>query len=261
MYKRYFISILASIIALTFISCGQRTGNKASETTVIAEVPIVPIVEEPPIVKDSIDVLIEERSEQEFNSTIFAGLRFGSNRKTVEKTLENKEISRGIYTTEVHIQVPYLDRVEEVVVRDYDAEYYNGRLASLILYANEADLFDALGRQYIKKYGETKDYRWRYSNCEVSIIKGERIEDVPEHITNYLRYIPWYFDSYRGSRVAHRTKERYFLKISYINYDLLNSIAIQQRQIDSLESAKRVQELQKEKERARRLSEEVPTNI
>ena len=258
--------ILSSILplALLLFSCGHK--NNKNSTTIIQEGTTIAeetlIAEEPPIIKDSIDILIEQRAEQEFNSTIFSGLRFGSSRQVVEKTLKNKQIIKGgLFHTEIPIQVPKGDNVEEVVIRDFDAIYYNGRLASLVLYANEANLMDALAKLYSNKYGDTKNNEWQFSNCEIALKIRNRKERVPEVVVNYLTYTPMYYNSYRNQTTKYLTKEPCFIEISYKNYNLLESIERQQHEADSLEQVKRQREIQKEKELAKKLETEIPTNI
>ena len=249
--------ILAALCVLVYCGCKNP---KTARPTISVEAS-ESVVEEAPVVKDSIDILIEQRAKEVFNSTIFSGLRFGDSRRKVEKVLKNKLISRSVYGTEIPIQVPYDDKVKEVIVRDYDAKYYNEQLASLVLYANEASLMEALSGQYTNKYGQTKGYDWCFSNCEIKIEKVERVEDRPDFISNYLTYTPMYFDSYRGGNTTRLTKQPYFLRITYKNYDLLHSIERQAEINDSLAFVKRMKEEQIEKERARKLATEVPTNI
>ena len=251
------VNILALILISTLLSsCFQKVTKEDNNKSVLNTIEDIPDIEEPPVIKDSIDILIEERAGQEFNSTIFAGLRFGSKKQLVEKTLNNKK-----YSTEIPIQVPIGDKVREVIIRDYDATYYNEQLASLVLYANEADLIEALCSQYSKKYGKTKNNNWRYSNCEIIVERRERKENRPGFIANYLTYVPQYYTSYRGEVTTRLTTEPYFLIISYRNISLLQLLERQQYVKDSLERARLLIETQKEKELARKLEMEVPTNI
>ena len=268
-YKHILSPVVLMVILTLFFSCGQRK----SKSTVVEQKPtmveVVEDVEETPIVKDSIDLAMEERARHIFNSTIFMGLRFGSDKNTVEKVLKNRRIYKDSYGTEIPIQVPFRDMVQSVVIRDYDAQYFNGKLASLVLYANEASLLDALAILYQNKYGPTKaydiygdckGYEWEYSNCEIVIRTKNRHERISEYVTN-VNAPKMYYNSYRGTRVEYLTKDRSFLEISYENQDMLLAIAKQEHVKDSLENDKRMKAIQKEKELAKKLEQEIPTNI
>ena len=251
------VNCLALLLTTTLLfGCMWKETKQDNSISGLNADEAIPDIEEPPVIKDSIDILIEERAEQEFNSTIFAGLRFGSKKQLVEKTLNNKK-----HSTEIPILVPIGDNVKKVIIRDYDAIFYNDQLASLVLYANEADLIEALYSQYSKKYGETKNNEWRYSNCEIIVERRVRKEHRPDFIANYLTYVPQYYTSYRGEVTTHLTKEPFFLIISYRNFTLLRLLERQQYVKDSLDRARLLLEAQKEKELARKLENEVPTNI
>ncbi len=253
--KKTSLLLVGAILLLS--GCKYRTTkpdtNSAFNTT-------ESVVEEPPVIKDSIDILMEGRAEQKFNSTIFSGLRFGDNRRKVEKVLMNK----GRYKTEIPIQVPVGDNVEDVIIRDYDAVYDNDELVSLVLYANEAKLLDALGVLYTTKYGKTKNYLWHFSNCEIGIEMRTR----PQHYyqkTNVITDPDFYYDTYRKNSSHYLTKEPNFIAITYIS---LERQQIMERRIyvrDSIERQRLQRETeikkQQEKEQAERLRTEPANNI
>lgn len=251
-FKSFSKSVLALLCAHTILSCGQSTSRNNDKT--INE---GPVIEEPIVVKDTIDILIEERAEQLFNSTIFAGLRLGCNRNAVEKALRNKH-----YRTFIPIYVPIGDKVDSVVIRDYDASYYNEQLTTLVLYADDANLYDALGSLYTAKYGLTKGNLWSFSNCEVSIEKRERRR---RPHTTYDDMTPPYYASYRGEQTDKLIKEAWFLAITYNNKTLLDRQVKDENDALAKERQREYEERQKkreqEKELARQLSTEVPTNI
>lgn len=218
--------------------------------------------EEPIVVKDSIDILIDQRAEKEFNTTIFAGLHFGSNRKSVERVLRNKNLYSHFYT-EFPIQVPNGERVEDVIVRDYDAVYDGEKLVSLVLYANEARLVDALSVLYSTKYGETKNNTWVFSNCEIKIETRSRVLYNIQKIN--LKSPDLFYNSYRGEYTKHLTEEKDFLVITYLSKTLQREMerkayvrdSIERKRLEKEDERKREQE----KELARKLSTEVATNI
>lgn len=239
---------------LLLLGCGGNCTkqNNAAVSSIAYEE--VPIIDETPA-KDSIDVIMEQRAEQEYNSTIFGNLRFGSSKQAVENAWKN--------TSYRSVKVPYEDRVAKVVFQEYDALYYDGKLASLVLYANEGELYDALGVVYSTKYGETKNRNWRYSNCEISIKQRIRREYNPHKDAGYgnLDSHRMYYTSYRGEQTYYLTKEPYFIEVSYQNFDLLKLIARQQFVEDSLVKEEIRKEAQKEKEMAKKLATEEAIGI
>ena len=251
-------SVCGLLISVLLFGCGQKNARFETSTSITEETPN-PIVEVE-VVKDSIDILIEQRAEQEFNSTIFGGLRFGSGKQTVEKVLKNEK-RKGYSLTAIPIQVPVNDRVMEVVIRGYDAEYYNGQLASLELYSNETGLYNELASMFASKYGETKNNNWKYSNCEIAVELGHRVLYSSAADSWLASSQNMYYASFGGSSTKSLTTDPYYLVLSYKDYRLLGLIERQKKIKDSLEYVKRLQEEQKEKELARKLRTEVPTNI
>ena len=250
-------TLLLVAVVLTLCGCKLKTssyGNNSSLTTTES------VVEEPPVIKDSIDILIEQRAEQTFNSTIFAGLRFGSSKVSVERALKNKK-NKYYSFTEIPIQVPVNDNVREVVIRDYDALYYNGQLASLELYSNETGLYNAIATMFAAKYGETKQNNWTYSNCEIAVKRGKRVLYSSAANSWLASAQDMYYASFGGSSTKSLTTDPYYLVLSYKDFRLLALIERQKEIKDSLDYVKRLQEEQKEKELARKLATEVPTNI
>lgn len=207
-----------------------------------------------PIIKDSVDILIEQRAEMVFDETIYGGLRFGSPRQSVEMTLKKNP--------RIALLMPDGDLVG-VVIRDHDATYYNGGLASLVLYANEGRLIDSLYELYTRKYGKTKNRKWVYSNCEISVKQRIRREHNPHKDAGYgqLDSHRIYYDSYRGEKTYRLIKAPYFLEISYKNTDLLEKLERQKFVADSLEKEKLQRELQKERELAKKVAAEAVNNI
>ena len=238
---------------LLLFGCGGNSAKQNNTVVTSTTYEEAPVIVAP--VKDSVDILMEQRAEQEFNNTIFGNLRFGSSKQAVENAWRN--------TTYRSVKVPYEERVAKVVFQDYDALYYNGKLASLVLYANEGELYEALGVVYSTKYGKTKNRDWRYSNCEISIKQRIRREHNPHKEAGYgdLDSHRMYYTSYRGERTYYLTKEPYFIEVSYKNFDLLELIARQQFVEDSLVREGIRKEAQKEKEMAEKLATEVATGI
>lgn len=255
MNQRLFKMMVIVLAAISFVCCVGRNTSK----NLNADAKTIGTTEEPPIVKDSIDILIDQRAEQEFNAAIFAGLHFGSNRKTVEKVLRNK----GSYSTELPIQVPNGEKVEEVIVRDYDAVYDGEKLVSLVLYADEARLLDALDVLYSTKYGKTKNHNWTFANCEI------RIETKPRVLYNTqktnINNPDLFYKSYRGKDTKYLTKERDFLAITYFSKALQREMERKIYVRDSIERKRLEKEAeikrQQEKELAKKLSTEVATGI
>lgn len=207
---------------------------------------------------DSVDIIVAQRAEEEFNSTIFAGLHFGDNHRVVEKALKSSK-NRKIYVSDG-------ERVDSIFVRDFDAVYYKDKLASLVLYANEDRAVELLYELYSRKYGETKPpYEWVFSNCEITIHRIDRVIAIEDKIHDYLHKQHYYYDSYRGTVTKAITKEPIFIKISYMYFPLLN--AIQQEENEALEQQRKkeneelMKKREKEMELARKISTEEPTNI
>ena len=245
-----FCGLLTSVL---LFGCGQKNAKSETSTSIIVEThnPFIDVK----VVKDSIDILIEQRAEQEFNSTIFGGLRFGSSKQAVENVWHN--------TKNRAVKVPYEDRVATVTFQEYDALYYNGKLASLVLYANEGEMYEALGVVFSTKYGETKHWDWTYSNCEIAVKQKMRRVYDPHYEAGYghLDSHRMYYTSYRGERTYYLTKEPYFIEVSYKDFELLNLIERHQFVKDSIEQERIRYEVRKEAERARKLATEVATGI
>lgn len=205
--------------------------------------------------KDSVDILIEQRKTQEFNSSIFAGLYFGDYVDDVEWVLGDDDCRE--------ILVPNGDNVAVVNIATYDAEYYEGGLASLVLYAEEDELIDGLETVYSTKYGKTKDRKWLFANCSVEIKYGGRKEYDPSKEAGYGRSSGpmLYHDSFRGYRVPQITKDGTFLKIEYKNYELMRLMEREQQIADSLENVRGLEAAKAQKDLAMRLATEIATGI
>ena len=199
-------------------------------------------------------IMNEQRLEQMattvMHSTIFAGLHFGDDPQTVQSAIKNNRT----------IQVPVYTRVHTVHIKDYDAKYYQGRLASLTLYADESNLIDPLYALFTTKYGEGVDYQWIFSNCKIAIKLGHRRKY--ERWERSLSPDPYlYYDDYRGRPSSTLTDKASFIKIIYEDYNLLKLIEQQKIVDDSLMNAKRQKAIEEEKELARKLATEPATNI
>lgn len=197
----------------------------------------------------------EEMAKREMSSTIFAGLRFGDSPETVKTTLRNRR--KRI------IQVPIEDKVDTVYVADYDAKYYKGRLASLTLYTDDTELEYALTDLFSVKYGEPVFGGWHFANCHIAIYSSFRKEytkDYGYRRSNTNRPI-LYYNTYRGEKSEFLTQKSSFLKIVYEDKKLLQLIEREKIVADSLENVRRLKAIEKEKELARKLATEVPTNI
>lgn len=242
---------LFAFLILLFFSCGQRS-SKQNDSNDVFCASVDNTLIEPTVVKDSIDILMEQRLEEEYNSTIFAGLRFGSNRQSVERAMKNKS-SREIL-------VPVGDCVNTVTIGSYKAVYFNDGLASLELYSNDTRLKKYLDTLYTAKYGETKNSIWSFSNCVISIEKRDRkVYSTPSGWLASEK--TWYYDSFGHSDTKRITEDPYYLTISYNNHLLLKALERQKHIKDSLEVERQNREAQKEKELAEKLKREIPKNI
>ena len=245
--------IIATIFIAEFVYIQHNVKKlKGQEPTVVAVENNHPKDSIPQ--KDSIDVLIELRAQEDFTSTIFAGLRFGSSSYAVENTMRD-DSNRTIL-------VPYGDEVKTVSIsRKYKAEYYNGGLASLTLYTDNM-LREGLNVLFSAKYGVTKNHRWEYANCIIEIQSKGRREWNPDRDKGY-RSAPtgMYYDSYDGTRTSSLTRNSSFLVISYKNTYLLDMIEKQKIEQDSLRKVQEMKEIEAERELAKKLATEIPTNI
>lgn len=238
--------VLLGLISVYGCKQGNTNSWRASNTSSHEDTPVL----------DSIDIIVAQRAEQELNSTIFAGLRFGDNPNRVKSVLKNSQ-NRTIY-------IPIGDRVDSVIIRDYDATYYKEQLDWIRLYANEAELLEPLAILFSQKYGETKKNQWHYSDCIIEINRIER-NSVKDYLNRHIGYI----DSYRGGNEGNLTEDGFFIEISYKSLSLIEqqNNEVNQALIDSIkeDSRKRNEEIQKRREReaelARKLRTEVPTNI
>lgn len=206
-------------------------------------------------IKDGIDLLIEERACQSFNSTIFAHLNFGDNRQKVEETMKSDK-----YMT---IQVPVGEKVSSVRIRSYDAEYYNDKLALLTLYAEENELYNSLGVIYTTKYGKTKNNKWNFADCSIEITTKARREHDTSLEAGYGRLSGpiLYYNSFRGERCQSITKDGSFLVITYKNHYLIKQIERQKYITDSINKVESLRKIEQEKELAKKLSTEIATGI
>lgn len=205
---------LVFILLVYFCGCGQR-GEKGDSKQVCSyseesDVDEYQLEEIAPIIKDRIDSLVEQRRESEFNSTIFANLRFGSSRREVDNALKNKANST--------IRVREGDFDGTLNIRSYDVDYNNNKLTSLVLYADDVDLMRPLGALFSAMYGETKNLEWRYSNCEITI----RIETRSRYyssVDGWMANQPaLYYDSYRGIPTNRLTTSPSYLTITFKSY-------------------------------------------
>lgn len=205
--------------------------------------------------KDSIDILIEQRKTQVLNSSIFAGLKFGDSPTIVKRVLQNEKHRE--------IQVPNGNKVATINISTYDAEYYENRLASLTLYAEEEEYSDGLETLYSTKYGKTKNGSWNFANCSIEIrYVGREVYD-PRYEAGYGRSSgpTLYHNSFRGEYTGYITKDGTFLKIVYSNNHLLRLKDRQKEVADSLEKVRELEAMEAEKELARRLATETATGI
>ena len=205
--------------------------------------------------KDSIDYIIDDRKTEKFEGTIFAGLKFGDNKQTVDYKLRNNKNNLEIF-------VPDGNYVENVYISRYDALYYKNKLASLILYSEQYKLYDALCILYATKYGETKSGKWTFSNCEIKIeINHRKLRDPIGDAGYRSNPSGFYYDSYNGEKTDFLTKNSSFLKISYQNFNLMEQIERDKFIQDSLKEVERINKIKKEKELAKKLAMQPATNI
>lgn len=199
---------------------------------------------------------LEQMATQKMSATIFAGLRFGDNPDVVEKAMRNAQI----------IQVPIGDEVMNIDIVEYKALYHKGKLASLILYSNNDNGLDSLYALYCKKYGEGivsnyQYYEWAFSNCKITIERKYRIK----HKGSYDLYNEELYYSGFEEKGSHLTSNDSFVKITYESNKLVKMIEREKFLADSLKKAEHLQAIEKEKakekELARKLETEVPTNI
>ena len=248
---KYFILCLSTIL---FSCVGER--NKTLQSVGVEPQITQEVIKPEPIAeKDSIDSLIELRAKQKFNHTIFAGLRFGDNPQKVKTVLQNIANRK--------IKVPNGDKVSTIYVKDYDAEYYRGQLASLRLYADESDLDSPLRELFSTKYGKTKGVEWIYEDCDICVCWGWRKEYNPSRDAGYASGAGthMYYKSYHGERTEYLTKDPCFLKIVYNNLRLTKLIERDKFVKDSLNQVETLKKIQAEKELAEKLRTVPATNI
>lgn len=246
--------LLLFLCAVISFSCNNEERKILKQQRNTHEIPAEEML---PVIKDSIDVQIEHRCRQELNATVFAGLRFGDNPNRVKSVLQNPQ-NRTIY-------IPIGDRVDSVIIRDYDATYYKEQLDWLRLYANEDRLVDSLETLFSKKYGLTKHREWRFSDCIIQINRINRVIALKDYAHDEHNKQHTYYDSYRNEKTEKYTKEPVFIEISYKSLSLIEQQNNDVNEALLKEHHKQEEELQKkreqEKELARKLRTEVPTNI
>ena len=205
--------------------------------------------------KDSIDILIDERKQNKFRTSIFSGLHFGDAPSTVKAVLKNENNRR--------IQVPVNDKVVTVYVASYDSEYYENQLASLTLYAEEDEYIFGLETLYSTKYGKTKGRKWDFADVSINIICCGREEYDPGKAAGYGRSngTRMYHNSFRGEQSYYLTKDGTFLKIEYKDHYRLALIERQKEITDSLDNVEKMRAAEAEKELAKRLATETATGI
>lgn len=204
--------------------------------------------------KDSIDILIEQRKFQTLNSTIFADLDFGDSPEIVERRLKDDKYRK--------IKVPKGEKVATVYVASHDAKYYDNQLASLVLYADENELADALETLYSTKYGKTKNKEWHFQDCSIEINYGTRPIYDPMGDAGYRSSGPTlYHSSYRGERTSSITQDGSFLRIEYKNHRLIGLMNRDRQIKDSLENVRKIKEAAEEKIIANKLATEIATGI
>lgn len=167
--------------------------------------------------KDSIDNIIEQRSQTEFNGTIFAEIKLGEYKNIVEQKLRNKK-NEGIRLYDG-------DSADVVYINDYDVVYHNDKLACLILYSEQDELSEEIYSYYLLKYGKTKSGNWKFSNYEIDISAPTRKRYDPQAEAGYKSSPPYlYFDSFRGEKTNRITQDMSFIRIMYKNLNLLKEI-------------------------------------
>lgn len=244
------------IIGLSVLLLGCREQNVKCVIPVNVEQAVIKdtIKKKTEIKKDSIDILIEKRAFKNLNSSIFAGLKFGDSPQHVESALQNEQNKR--------IQVPMGDKVSTIHIESYDAEYYKDQLASLILYAEQDELYEGLVIVYSTKYGITKRGQWHFANCSIELRYGFRREyDVAKEAGYNSSGPTLYYDGFRKQRTSYITRDGYFLKIEYKNNHLLKLIERGRTIADSLENIRKLRAVETEKELAKKLRTETAINI
>lgn len=212
--------------------------------------------------KDSIDCIIEERSKISLYQSIYGGLFFGDNKKTVERVMANSHLQK--------IRVPDGEEVRSVSIKTYDAEFKDDKLVSLVLYFEEDELFSALKTLYTTKYGPTKNGVWEYADCTISIEYGHREQYDRSYDLGYGRSggTPMYFENMRctyGNNAypgTPMTTDPFFLKVCYKNNSLIEMLRQKAYYIqDTLASKEYFINKEEERQLAHRLATEPATNI
>lgn len=237
--KNYLFLIIYVIVIFILLGCRNEVKLANLKDTPKKDTSLITKLE---VVKDSIDILIEQRSHIVFNSTIFGGLCFGSNQQKVKRVMKNKTF------TKIPIQIGDTI-VKQVIVEQFEDEYYNDKLAFLKLYAEEDFLLEELGRLFSQKYGKTKNNQWYFSNCKITIKRENRV------FYKFLSGIPYYYDGYYGGGGRKITADDAYLVIEYEDFDLMNLVARQKFLRDSVkknkEGKEQLRKIEMEKEKAK----------
>lgn len=232
--------IIGSILLLLLIGCsnGKRTKSNfplvSTDTTNVQKLDTVQTV-----VKDSIDILIEEREKQTFNGTIFAGLKLGCSETEYNRIISKfeKEFNNSIYIKH------YKDSVSIIPIDYIHPNFYNNKLYELNVYINNTDVFIYLSSLLKEKFGASYWYIWEYNNLNISIdIKFRRLYQS----TNTANL---YYDNYYENICSNLTKEPSYIHIKYSDLELLKQIKKDKLVKDSLQ---RIKEHQINQEKVRK---------
>ena len=121
--------------------------------------------------------------------------------------------------------MPTEKRADVVYINDYDVVYHNDKLACLILYSEQDELYEEIYSYYLLKYGKTKSGNWKFSNYEIDISAPIRKRYDPQAEAGYKSSPPYlYFDSFRGEKTNRITQDMSFIRIMYKDYNLLKEI-------------------------------------
>lgn len=229
-------TIINSIFLLLLIGCSNGKETKSSTSTDTTNVQKYDTVQTV-VVKDSIDILIEERKKQTFNGTIFAGLKLGCSEKEYNKIISKykKEFNNSIYVSKNDSLVKVIN------IGLIEPQFYNDKLYELNVYIDDNYVFDYLVSLFESKYGIVKrnyrrEYVWEYTSARLSMeIKSRQLYSRTNNSSSL------YYDGYNGRVSSSLTKDPSYIHIKYSNLNILKQMEKDKLIKDSLQRIKKRQ--------------------
>lgn len=227
-------TIISSIFLLLLIGCsnGKETKSSVSLTSDTTNVQKYDTVQT--VVKDSIDILMEERKAQTFNGTIFAGLKLGCSEKEYNRVISKyrKEFNNSIYITKNDSLIKVIN------IGLIEPKFYNGRLYELNVYIDDDYTLEFLLKLFNNKYGTTKsnyfyEYIWEYTTVQIKIKNKSR-----QLYSRTNNSSSMYYSGYTGGSSFGITKDSDFIHIKYSDLSILKEIENDKQQKDSLNRIK-----------------------